>query len=260
MKKINKDRIKHKKMNKNLNGLLTLTVIVIIWAVLAGTHVFSDYVFPGPGRVLKAFVSMAGSGELFVNTGISLLRVVVGFVISSVLAFFIGTLMVRFPAVDPYIEPLLEFIRHVPPISLIPLLILWFGIGEPSKLIVIILTAFFPVFMNTTAGLKGCDRKLIEVGEVLHMSKNDIFIKIRIPAAIPNILVGMKIGLGYSWRAIVAAEMIAASRGLGYLILDSQAMSRTDKVFVGIIVIGILGILMDRLFDRLIEGSHLNGR
>ena len=245
---------------KNLKGLLSIIIIILIWALLSGTQVFSEYVFPGPVRVFKAFVSMLGTGELLVNIGVSLLRVIAGFVIASILGFFLGVLVVRFPGCDPYISPLIEFIRHIPPISLIPLLILWCGLGEPSKLIVIILTAFFPVFINTTAGVLACDRKLIEVGEVLHMSKNEIFTKIRIPAALPNILVGMKIALGYSWRAIVAAEMVAASKGLGYLILDSQAMSRTDKVFVGIIIIGVLGILMDLCFDKIIEGSHLNGK
>ena len=137
--------------------------------------------------------------------------------------------------------------------SLIPLLILWFGIGEAVKTIIIVLTAFFPIFMNTEAGLKSCDRKLLEVGEMIHMSSVQRFFKIRLPAALPEILTGMQIGLGYSWRAIVSAEMIAAISGLGYMILDAQAMSRSDKVVVGIIVIGLLGLLMDGCFNVIIK-------
>ena len=142
---------------------------------------------------------------------------------------------------------------------LIPLLILWFGIGEVPKIIVIVLTSFFPIFINTEAGLRGCDPKLLEVGETLHMRKKEIFLKIRLPSALPDILVGMQIGLGYSWRAIVGAEMIAASKGLGYMILDAQALSRTDKVLVGILLIGIIGCVTDKLFGLCVKavGRHM---
>lgn len=238
---------------KPIKTIIAAAVILTLWALIAATGMFSSYVFPGPGKVWQAFLNMLSTGELIKNTAASLGRVFVGFILSFVLAFLFGIMACLLPKAEPYYRPILEFLRHIPPMSLIPLLILWFGIGETSKIIIIILTAFFPVFMNTEAGLKGCDRKLLEVGEMLHMSPVLIFFKIRLPAALPDILTGMQIGLGYSWRAIVSAEMIAAVSGLGYMILDSQAMSRSDKVMAGIIVIGLMGLLMDRGFNIIIK-------
>ena len=234
-----------------LKSTIVLFVILLVWFLLSKAGVFSAYVFPGPGRVFETFIKMLKSGELLKNMLASLGRVVAGFMISFVLAFVLGVISSLFPKADPFYRPILEFLRHVPPMSLIPLLILWFGIGETSKIIVIVLTSFFPIFMNTESGLKNCDRKLLEVGEMLHMSESEKFFQIKLPYAFPDILVGMQIGLGYSWRAIIGAEMIAAASGLGYMILDSQSLSRSDKVMVGIIAIGVLGLLIDFLFNRL---------
>ena len=148
-------------------------------------------------------------------------------------------------------DPFLEFMRNVPPISLIALLILWFGIGETSKVIIIVLASFFPMFLNMKKGLCSCDPKLLEVGRACHLSRLQCYVQIVLPYAALDILVGMRIGLGYGWRAIIGAEMIAAGSGLGYLILDAQQMSRSDKVIVGIAVIGVVGILCDRVFSLL---------
>lgn len=236
-----------------MKSTIVLIAILIIWAVLSAAGVFSSFVFPGPERVWNAFIGMLKSGELIRNMGASLARVFIGFGISLALSFGLGILACLFPKADPYYRPFLEFIRHIPPMSMIPLLILWFGIGEAPKIIVIVLTAFFPIFMNTEAGLKGCDKKLLEVGEMLHMTGTQKFFQIRLPSAVPEILVGMQIGLGYSWRAIVGAEMIAAASGLGYMILDAQALSRSDKVIVGIIMIGLMGLLIDVIFHSFIR-------
>lgn len=242
-----------KKKNDLLKSMIVILGIIGLWAVLSASGVFSSYVFPGPARVWKAFVGMLVSGELTKHMLASLGRVFLGFALSFVLAFGLGVLASLCPGADPYYRPILEFLRHVPPMSLIPLLILWFGIGETSKLIVIVLTAFFPMFLNTESGLAGCDPKLLEVGQMLQMTRMQQFLQIRLPAAFPTILVGMQIGLGYSWRAIVGAEMIAAISGLGYMILDAQALSRSDKVIVGIILIGLLGLLMDWAFRCIIR-------
>lgn len=241
---------------KNKNWLKTLIVVFalfVLWVIVSETGIFSSYVFPGPSKVWKTFLKMLMNGELVKNTAASLIRVAIGFIISFVLAFFMGILACLFQKAAPYYRPILEFIRHIPPMSLIPLLILWFGIGETPKTIIIVLTAFFPIFMNTESGLNECDKKWLEVGETLHMNAVQKFLYIRLPAAFPSILVGVQLGLGYSWRAIVGAEMIAAASGIGYMILDAQAMSRSDKVLVGIILIGALGLVTDVIFDLLIK-------
>lgn len=240
-------------MKKIFKPLSVLAVILIIWNLLCSLNVWSSYVLPSPMQVWNTFIDMAKSGELYKNISISLQRVLIGFSISFILAFFLGILASLYPKYTPYYNHIVEFMRNVPPMSLIPLLILWFGIGEVPKIIIIVLTSFFPIFLNTKSGILSCDSKLLEVGDSLGFSKAQKFFKILLPSAMPSILVGMRIGLGYSWRAIIGAEMIAAASGLGYLILDAQQMSRSDKVLVGVFVIGILGYLCDKAFNFVIN-------
>ena len=241
------------KWKNTLKSLSVILALFLLWGMVCRMGLFSPYVLPSPGKVWLAFRSMLHSGELGKSLLVSFSRVAAGFLLSSALAFLLGVLTSLVPSASPYYHPVLEFLRHVPPMSLIPLLILWCGIGETSKIIIIVLTTFFPVFLNTNAGLSQCDPKLLEVGRTLEMSASQCFLHIRLPSALPSILVGMRIGLGYSWRAIIGAEMIAAVSGLGYLILDAQAMSRIDKVIVGILLIGIVGWLTDLLFGFLIR-------
>lgn len=124
---------------------------------------------------------------------------------------------------------------------------------ETSKIVIIVLASFFPVFLNVLKGVGGCDKRYIEVGKVFDMSQKDIFLKIILPNSVPDILIGLKLGIGYSWRAIIGAELIAASSGIGYLILDAQQISRSDIVMLGIIVIGTLGIITDNIFSKAVS-------
>ncbi|MDD3261209.1 MAG: ABC transporter permease [Oscillospiraceae bacterium] len=234
-------------------GLLVFLLLLLAWDLLCRAGIWSSYVLPSPGSVWRAFLNMSQSGELLQNIAVSLKRVLTGFVISFVLSFLFGLLSALFPKALPFYRPLLNALRHVPPLSLVPLLILWFGIGETPKIAVIVLASFFPMLINTDSGLAGCDKKLLEVGKTLGFSKSQQFFKIMLPYAVPDILVGMRIWLGYSLRAIVGAEMIAAASGLGYMILDAQTMSRTDKVIVGIVVIGAIGLVIDQLFKLVIR-------
>lgn len=230
--------------------------ILLLWFLVTNSGYWSLYILPSPIRVAKTAFALLKSGELLKHMAVSLTRVILGFSISFLIAFPIGVFMGLKKNVYYIFNPLLEFLRHVPPLALIPMLILWFGIGEKSKLIVIILASFFPMLLNILKGISNCDIKLIEVGQSFGFSKYKIFIKIILPSALKDILVGMRIGLGYSWRAIIGAELIAASSGIGYLILDSQQLSRPDKVIVGILVIGTLGTFIDWLFRLLINKFH----
>lgn len=227
--------------------LLIFAAILLLWYLGSRGGWWSAYVLPSPGKVFDSLLKMIASGELMEHLLISLRRVAIGFGISCALTFVFTLIAVVVPQAVPFYSRLMGVIRHIPPISLIPLLILWFGIGETPKLIVIVLASFFPILLNTESGIFGCDEKLLEVGKVLGFSKTKIFFRIQIPNAVPGILVGIRIGLGYGWRAIVGAEMIAAASGIGYLILDAQALSRTDKVIAGILVIGVIGLLTDAL-------------
>lgn len=240
-------------MRKMWKAALPLGLLFLLWQTVSGMGIWSQYILPSPERVLQAFLTMIQNGSLFQHITVSLLRVFTGFIIAFVLALLLGVLAGVYPATTPFYKHLVEFMRNVPPLSLIALLILWFGIGETSKTIIIVLASFFPMFLNIKKGLAACDVKLLEVGYSLGFSKMKVFFKIMLPNALPDILVGMRVGLGYSWRAIIGAEMIAASSGLGYMILDAQQMSRSDKVVVGIFVIGIVGYLCDRLLSLAIR-------
>ena len=243
--------------------LMGIAALLVLWYLVCRMELFSAYVLPPPAKVLDSFRKMLVSGELFADVGISVARVFKGFAIAFVLAFVLGMLRAVCPGAGPYFEYILQFFRNVPPLSLIPLLILWCGIGETTKTAIIFLASFFPMYLNIVKGFTGCDPRLLEVGDMFGYSRGERFFRIILPYASADILVGMRIGLGYSWRAIIAAEMVAASTGLGHMILFAQQMSRTDKVIVGIFVIGIVGLLTDRLFafliSRLLKGNYANG-
>jgi len=239
--------------------MIPLAVLAVLWQAASASGIWSAYVLPSPGKVVESLWRMVESGVLLKHIMISFERVLTGFLIAFVLAFLFGILAAARPGAGDYYNTILEFMRNVPPLSLIALLILWFGIGETSKVIIIVLAPFFPMFLNIKKGFTSCDRKLLEVGTAYGLGGGERFFKIVLPYALPDILVGMRIGLGYSWRAIIGAEMIAAGSGLGYLILDAQQMSRSDKVIVGIFVIGIVGVFCDKLFSALIKKAVHGG-
>ena len=242
---------------------ISIVILLSIWTIVTEMGLINSYILPSPLKVLDSFFKMVKSGEIFEDIYISYIRVLQGFFLATFLAFLLAMVRVVLPKYNDYYESILQFLKNVPPLSLISLLILWFGIGETTKIGIIVLTAFFPIYLNTVKGFVSCDKKLLEVGEIYGYSKADSFLKIRLPYAMSDILVGMRIGLGYSWRSIIGAEMIAASTGLGHMILFAQQMSRTDKVIVGILVIGVVGYITDRLFaliiDKTLKGSNENG-
>ena len=255
--------IKKKNPISIISPFIGIFIVFCIWLVVSRLEIFSTYVLPTPEKVFRSFLKMLESGELFVDIGISFGRVLKGFLIAFVLAFALGMLRILVPIAEKYYEMLVQFFRNVPPLSMIPLLILWCGIGETTKLIIIVLAAFFSMYLSIVKGFRDCDKRLLEVGTVFGYTQWEQFTRIVLPHAMGDILVGMRIGMGYSWRAIIGAEMVAASTGLGHMILFAQQMSRTDKVIVGIFVIGIVGLVTDKLFGmvikRLFRGMGENG-
>ena len=254
--------MKHR-MKRAAAPLAGIGAVVLVWYMVSRLGLLSAYVLPPPYKVLQSFFRMLVSGEIWKDIYISFIRVMKGFSIAFGLAFCLGMLRALLPASGRYYEYVVQFFRNVPPLSMIPLLILWCGIGEITKTVIIVLASFFPMYLNIVKGFTGCDKKLLEVGDMFGYSKGRKFLRIVLPYASADILVGMRIGLGYSWRAIIGAEMVAASTGLGHMILFAQQMSRTDKVIVGILVIGAVGYATDRIFglaiSKLLKGSCDNG-
>ncbi|MBV7276005.1 ABC transporter permease [Clostridiaceae bacterium UIB06] len=236
---------------KKIKGLIIPIIIIVLWSGASLLKVFNDYIIPSPWTICSTAYELIKSGELIRHLAVSFFRVFMGFFVTFIIAFpsaiFIGS---KEKAIY-YFEPFLEFMRHIPPIAVIPILILWFGIGETSKLAVIFLATFFPIFLNTLNGVTNYDKKLLEVGQVLGFSNKDKFFKIILPQAVPSILIGMQLGLGYSWRSLMGAELIAASSGIGYMIMDAEQLSRPDIIIVGIFSMGIIGYIVDYFFIKI---------
>lgn len=252
-----------KKIINKIKPFVGILFVLGAWFMVSRLGIFSTYVLPGPEKVFHSFLKMIESGEIFADIVISFGRVLKGFSIAFVLAFALGMLRILIPSAVKYYDYILEFFRNVPPLSLIPLLILWCGIGETTKTVIIVLASFFSMYLSIVKGFSNCDKRLLEVGDIFGYTRFQKFIHIVLPQALEDILVGMRIGMGYSWRAIIGAEMVAASTGLGHMILFAQQMSRTDKVIVGILVIGIVGLVTDKIFGmiikKLFKGTGENG-
>lgn len=242
-----------KKVHYFLRRFYIFAAIIILWKVVSVLGLYSKFLLPPPEKVFDTLLTMIQNGTLFKNIAVSFKRVIIGFLISSCIGIPVGIFFGVNIKVYEYFKTFLNFLRNIPPLALIPMLILWCGIGEKSKIIIIILASFFPIFLNTLKGIKNCDYKLIEVGKAFKLSRFKIILRIIIPNAVVDIVVGLRLALGYSFRAIIGAELIAASSGLGFLISDAKDMSRTDAVIVGIFAIGILGIICDTLFLKLIK-------
>lgn len=239
------------KLQKPLKNLILPIVILILWYITSNAGILNTYIIPPPQEILKTAGELIKKGTLAKHIWASLNRVFIGFLWAFMLAFPTAVLIGIVRPLEDYLILILEFVRHIPPIACIPMLILWLGIGEASKIAVIILAAFFPIFLNTLNGVINCDKKLLEVGDVFGFSVREKFFKIILPSAMPYVTVGMRLGLGYSWRALIGAELIAASSGIGYMIMDAEQLSRPDIIIVGIITIGILGYVIDLLFFSL---------
>lgn len=173
---------------------------------------------------------------------------VIGFLLSSALALPIAAALVRWRLAADLLRVPLEFLRATPPLALLPLLVLWFGIGEAAKWIVVVLASFFPILLNTVAGLRAVSPQHRELARALDLTRVETLRLVVLPATLPVVVAGLRLGFGYCWRAMVGAEMIATSAGLGFRIMDSQAIARSDMVYAGILVLASLGFLADRVF------------
>jgi ABC-type nitrate/sulfonate/bicarbonate transport system permease component len=219
-----------------------------LWWLLCSAKLVNQYLIPSPQKVFSAWLDLLLSGELGRHAAISLYRVFAGYGISLCLALPLALLFYYSVRLRKLFHGFLEFLRSVPPLAMIPLLILWLGIGESSKLAVIVLATFFPVFLNALGGFDSTDGRWLELSRSLELSFFRHLRWILVPAAMPQIAVGLRLGFGYAWRALLGAELFASAAGLGYLISDAQEMARVDQVFAGILTIGFLGLIFDTLF------------
>ena len=243
---------------KPLRALALPLIVLFFWQMATAWGMVSPYLLPSPGSVLRTAGEMLDSGILARHTAASLKRVAQGFSLSVLFGCAQAWLLAALPRLEKALDPALSFLRMTPPLATIPLLILWLGIGEATQLAIIILAAFFPVFLNARAGFERLDPSFRELAVGLNLSRFDYARYFVWPAAFPSLVTGVRLSFGYSWRALIAAELIAAGSGLGFMISDAEQMQRVDVVIVGIFAIGLLGWALDVLFRKLV--ARLAGR
>jgi ABC-type nitrate/sulfonate/bicarbonate transport system permease component len=231
---------------RNVLAVASIAAVLFLWWALVASGLVGRVLLPAPDEVLSAFWRGATDGTLAKHVGVSLLRVLEGFFLALVIAVPIGILMGSSPSARGLIEPLVELLRPIPPIAMIPLAILWFGIDELSKVLIIGYGAFFPILINTMAGFQEVDRTHIRAAQTLGASRLHIFRDVVLRSAYPFIVVGARLGMGMAFIVLVAAELIASNAGLGYLINDGRYNFRTEQVFLGMACIGVLGFVLNK--------------
>ena len=222
------------------------------WMVVAATQ---SVIFPTPWQVVRGTAALIRDGTLWQHIGASLFRVGTGFLLAVVIAIPIGLWMGWVSGAFTTLNPIIQMLRPISPIAWIPIAILWFGVGDASPIYLIFISAVFPMVVQTTAGVHAIERRYLRAAQNFGGSRYTLFRRVVIPAVTPQVIVGMRIGLGVAWLVVVAAEMIALRSGLGYLIIDSRnAGNRYDLVIAGMVIIGLIGLVLDsgmRVAERL---------
>jgi NitT/TauT family transport system permease protein len=255
-----------------LRSVAVPLVVVLAWEALSRAGVINPLILPSPSRVLvrwfdylkplkpydpaeESRLAWVVSGELPHDAASSLYRVVIGFLIGTGLALPLGLAMGASRTAYGLMNPVLQVLRPIPPIAYIPLAILWFGLGNPPAFFLISLGAFFPVLMNTVAGVRSVDAIYIRAARNLGADNAPLFFRVVLPAATPHIMTGIRVGFGVAFIVVIVAEMIAVNNGLGYRILEAREFFWSDKIIAGMISIGLLGLAIDSGLARL--SSHL---
>ena len=237
-----------------LRSLGLLAVLLVLWQV-GSMRLLDDTsrtLLPPPTAIFAAAWELLRSGELLAHMRDSLKRELVAFLWAS-LSIPIGVAMGWSKLVNEQLDPIIEMLRPVPPLAWIPLSILWFGIGDTQNQFIIFLGIFFPILLNTMSGVRGVDPNLVRAARCLGAGEWAVLWRVVVRAALPNIITGVRIGLGVGWMALVAAELVGASSGLGFLINDARTILRTDFVIVGMAAIGLIGLAIDRTIRELMR-------
>ncbi len=253
-----------KRLGVTLLRTVSIVLFFALWAAFSFANarylkLFNPILMPSPLDVLRTGIEQVRSGELQNDILASLSRVLQGFAIAAILGVSLGMAVGRSPFLENLLDPMLELLRPIPPLAFLPMMVLWFGIGESSKIAFIAYAAFFPIFTTTLEGIKYVDPLLLRAAASLGANRRDMFRYVVLPAAMPGIITGLRLGFGLSFFVIVAAEFIAADSGLGYLINDARTFFLVSQMLLGAAVIGLIGFTFNRLL-RLLEARLLRWR
>lgn len=238
-------------------GAIVPLLLLGLWQYLSSTGVFTTVQLPAPGRVVQAGLELVGRDQLGIHIAISTQRVLIGFTIGASLGLILGALVGLSRWVAVLAGPVIGALRAVPSLAWVPLLLLWIGIGEDSKVTLVSIGAFFPVYTTVSAALAHVDSNLVEAARSFGIKGVNLFTTVQLPAVLPSVVSGLRLALAQAWLFLVAAELLGASMGLGFLLTDSQNNGRTDRLLLAIVLLAILGKVTDVLlgvFERWVKG------
>ncbi|NBD23658.1 ABC transporter permease [Paenibacillus glycinis] len=238
-------------------GAALPVLLLAVWQALGDRGAISTMLFPTPLTIADAMLSLIRSGELWGHLRISLVRAGLGFGLGGGLGLLFGLLVGLSRKSEKTLDPSFQMIRMVPHLAVAPLFVLWFGIGEESKILLIAKGAFFPLYINAFLAIRGVDNKLFEVSRVLGFSRFKRVARLVLPAALPGILLGVRLSLGVAWLGLVVAELIASTSGVGYMMSDARQFAQTPVVFVGILTFAVVGLAADSIV-RLVSRKALH--
>ncbi len=237
-------------------GSIVPVAILIIWETACKGGWIEPHILPAPTMIVEEILKMIVEGTLWEHVGTTVARVGAGFILGTIAALSIGAVVGYFTVIEKLLDPLIQAFRSIPGLAWVPLFILWLGIGEASKVTLIAVGVFFPVYLNIVSGIQGVDRKLIEVGKIYNFTATETLRKIILPASLPSFIVGMRSGLGLGWMFVVAAELMGASKGIGYLLVVGQNTYSPEIVIASIVLFAIIGKTSDSLL-KLLEKKSL---
>jgi NitT/TauT family transport system permease protein/taurine transport system permease protein len=232
--------------------IASISIAIMAWQLLS-TFVFNPFLIPPPLAVVQAAIPMLLSGEILSDVSISMVRVLVGFITGSLAGVVMGVLLGRIRLLHDLLDPIVELLRYLSPTAMIPIAVIWFGIGELSKYFLIFWGTYFIVLVNTVAGVWRAPIARQRAAECLGANKLQIFILVVVPSAAPYIVTGMRIAMASSFMSIIPAEILAADSGIGYLLQKSSMLLQTNRIFVALLTICILGFVVDRIFRFIVD-------
>ncbi|MCU0542778.1 MAG: aliphatic sulfonate ABC transporter permease SsuC [Oscillatoriaceae cyanobacterium Prado104] len=236
--------------NRHIQSLIPWVVpilILAVWQFLSSIGFIPTRILPAPLGVVDAVIRLASTGELFVNIGISAARAITGFLVGGSIGFSLGLLNGLSPIAEKMLDTSIQMLRNIPNLALIPLVILWFGIGDEARLFLVSLGVMFPIYLNTFHGIRSVDPGLIEMGKVYGLNSWGLFWRIILPGALSSILVGVRFSLGIMWLTLIVAETIAADSGIGYMAMNAREFMQTDVVVLSILIYALFGKLADAI-------------
>jgi NitT/TauT family transport system permease protein/taurine transport system permease protein len=236
-----------------IKEIMPFAVGVLVWQALSSLNIWPSVLFPSPAQVFWTFVTDIQSGVLLRSLGISLISLAWGFLVGAAIALPLGYLMGLNAASRDFFDPLVNLLQAIPGLAWIPFAILWFGLGQGAVTFIIVMSVFFPVLYNLLTGIRVIQPVLVEASQTLGAGRAAIIMHVIFPATLPNLMTGIRLGIAFGFRSLVGGEMIASTDGIGYQIFNAQQYFQSARIVVGMLSIGIVWLMLDRLILRPIE-------